>query len=49
MAPDTIVPVASITKLATALAVLRLVADGRLRLDDPVAIHLPEAATAQPA
>jgi CubicO group peptidase (beta-lactamase class C family) len=47
MTPETIVPVASITKLATALAVLRLVAAGALRLDDSLAQHLPEAAAAR--
>jgi CubicO group peptidase (beta-lactamase class C family) len=45
---ESLVPVASITKLATALAVLRLVARGALGLDDPLARHLPEAAGAQP-
>lgn len=47
MTPETIVPVASITKLATALAILRLVAAGELRLDDSLAQHLPEAAAAR--
>lgn len=41
-------PVASITKLATALAVLRLKDDGLLRLDDPLVRYLPEAVAAQP-
>ncbi|MSQ10261.1 MAG: class A beta-lactamase-related serine hydrolase [Dehalococcoidia bacterium] len=41
-------PVASITKLATALAVLRLVDAGRMLLDDPLSLHAPEAAAAQP-
>lgn len=45
---ETIFPVASITKLATALAVLRLAAQGALGLDDPLAVHLPEAAAARP-
>lgn len=39
-------PVASITKLATALVVLRLVAQGALALDDPLAAYLPEALAA---
>lgn len=39
-------PVASITKLATALAVLRLVDAGRISLDDPLARHVPEAIAA---
>lgn len=47
LAVDSLLPVASITKLATALAVLRLAADGALRLDDSLARHLPEAAAAR--
>lgn len=47
LTPDTLIPVASITKLATALAVLRLAASGRVSLDDPLARHLPEAASAR--
>jgi beta-lactamase class C len=43
---DTLFPVASVTKLATALAVLRLAAAGHLALDDPLAAHLPQAAAA---
>jgi beta-lactamase class C len=43
---DSLFPVASITKLATALAVLRLVASGAMALDDPLAGYLPEAAAA---
>ena len=43
---ETLFPVASITKLATALAILRLVAGGALRLDDPLGNHLPDAAVA---
>jgi len=46
--PDSLFPVASITKLATALAVLRLVDTGAVALDDPLARYLPEAAAAQP-
>jgi CubicO group peptidase (beta-lactamase class C family) len=37
-------PVASVTKLATALAVLRLAASGRVALDDPLSLHVPQAA-----
>src|SRR5437899_12981322 len=48
LTPDSLFPVASVTKLATALAVLRLVETGRLALDDPLATHLPEAAAARP-
>src|SRR5512138_2615590 len=49
LAADTLFPVASIRKLATALAALRLVAEGRLSLDDPVAQHLPESPLARQA
>src|SRR5262245_8821927 len=45
---DTLFPVASITKLATALAVLRLVDSGALALDDSLDQHLPSAAAAEP-
>lgn len=45
-APDALFPVASVTKLATALAILRLVAGGRAALDDELAAHLPHAAAA---
>ena len=48
LARDTLFPVASITKLATALAVLRLVDSGALTLDDPLDQHLPSAAAAEP-
>ncbi len=44
---DTLFMVASITKLATALAILRLAAAGALRLDDPLERHLPDAAAAR--
>jgi CubicO group peptidase (beta-lactamase class C family) len=44
---ETLFPVASITKLATALAILRLAAAGALRLDDPLENHLPNAAAAR--
>lgn len=46
MTTDTLFPVASVTKLATALAVLRLVASGQLALDDSLVAHLPQAAAA---
>jgi CubicO group peptidase (beta-lactamase class C family) len=46
LTPETLLPVASVTKLATALAVLRLVGDGALALDEPLARHAPEAAAA---
>ena len=47
LARDTLFPVASITKLATALAVLRLADAGALTLDDQLSEHLPEAVAAQ--
>ncbi len=47
LAPDTLFPFASITKLATALAVLRLADDGALDVADPLARHLPDAAAAR--
>src|SRR5262245_35101691 len=47
LARDTLFPVASITKLATALAVLRLIDQGALALDDQLSEHLPEAVAAQ--
>jgi beta-lactamase class C len=48
LAADTLFPVASITKLATALAVLRLVDQGALALEDELATLLPDAAAALP-
>ncbi|HEY8600653.1 MAG TPA: serine hydrolase domain-containing protein [Thermomicrobiales bacterium] len=47
LAADTLSPVASLTKLATALAVLRLVDSGALDVADPLARHLPDAAAAR--
>lgn len=44
MTPDTIVDVASLSKLFTAIVVLQLVEDGELGLDEPVAHHLPRFA-----
>ena len=46
LAPDSLFPVASVTKLATALAVLRLADRGELGLDDRLGRHVPEAAAA---
>lgn len=40
--PDTVFEIASISKQFTAVAVLLLEADGKLRLDDSVQQHLPE-------
>jgi beta-lactamase class C len=48
LARESLFPVASVTKLATALAVLRLADSNALALDDPLAWHLPAAAAAQP-
>ncbi len=45
---ESLFPVASITKLATALTVLRVVEQGTIGLDDALGDHLPEAAAAQP-
>ncbi len=44
---ESIFPVASVTKMATALVVHRLVADGRWHLDDLLSDYLPQAAGAQ--
>ena len=41
--PDTLFRIASITKSFTATALLQLRDEGRLRLDDPLVEHLPEA------
>lgn len=48
IAEDSLFPVASITKLATALAVLRLCDAGEMTIDDALARHAPEAVAAQP-
>jgi beta-lactamase class C len=48
LARDSLFPLASISKLATALVVLRLADSGDLALDDPLEQHLPGAASAQP-
>lgn len=45
---DTLFPMASVTKMATALAVLRLCDQQVLALDDPLEQHLPEAQAARP-
>ena len=42
MKPDTVFRVASLTKIATSVAVLMLADDGKLAVDDPVEKHLPE-------
>jgi CubicO group peptidase (beta-lactamase class C family) len=46
LAADSLFPVASITKLATALCVLRLVDTGTLHYEDRLGAYLPEAAAA---
>jgi CubicO group peptidase (beta-lactamase class C family) len=48
LAADSLFPVASVAKLAVALAVLRLAEAGRLSPDDDLGRHLPEAAAAVP-
>jgi CubicO group peptidase (beta-lactamase class C family) len=48
LAADSLMPVASVTKLAVALAVLRLADAGRLTPDDELGRHLPDAAAAAP-
>lgn len=48
MTPGDVVPLASVTKVFTALAVLQLARDGRLALDDPIAEHLPDLKLDQP-
>jgi CubicO group peptidase (beta-lactamase class C family) len=47
LATDSIVRIASITKPITAAAVMLLVDEGRLQLDDPIARWLPELAAPQ--
>jgi beta-lactamase class C len=47
LTPDSLFPVASITKLATALAVLRLSDTGALDYEDRLDAYLPEAAAAR--
>jgi CubicO group peptidase (beta-lactamase class C family) len=46
--PDTLFRVASLSKSITALAVMQLVDEHRLSLDDPVVDHLPEFRIADP-
>ena len=40
--PDSVMPLASLTKPFTGSAILALAADGKLNLDDPIGRHLPE-------
>ena len=47
-APDTQYRVGSITKTFTAAAIMRLADEGKLRLDDPIGAHVPDAAHPAP-
>lgn len=47
LSEESLFPIASVTKLATALAVLRLADRGALGIDDPLERHLPDAAAAR--
>ena len=44
MAPDTIFRIASQTKALTSVAIMALVEEGRLALDDPVSDYMPSFA-----
>ena len=44
MTPDTIFPIHSMTKTITSFAVMMLIDQGRLRLDDPLAKYIPSFA-----
>src|SRR5215472_6645488 len=44
---ETLFPVTSICKLATSLAILRLIVGGDLALDDPLDRYLPDAEVAR--
>ena len=41
--PDTVFELASVTKQFTAAAIMVLVEEGKLQLDDPITAHLPQA------
>ncbi len=45
MTRDTIVRIYSMSKIVTSVAALMLVEEGRLRLEDPIALYLPNLAT----
>ncbi len=47
MSPDTVMWIASMTKVVTSVAALQLVEQGRIRLDDPLSEYLPELAAIQ--
>lgn len=42
MTPDTLFRIASMTKPVTSVAIMMLVEDGKVRLDDPVSKYIPE-------
>jgi CubicO group peptidase (beta-lactamase class C family) len=48
LTPDTVFPIASISKTVTATAIMRLVEQGKLDLDAPVRRYLPEFAVKDP-
>jgi CubicO group peptidase (beta-lactamase class C family) len=47
LTPDSLLPLASVTKLAVALAILRLAEQESLSVDDPLALSVPDAVAAQ--
>src|SRR6478735_5950818 len=47
MSPDTVMWIASMTKVVTSVAALQLVEQGRIRLDGPLSEYLPELAAIQ--
>jgi CubicO group peptidase (beta-lactamase class C family) len=47
MSKDAIFRLYSMTKPFTSVAVMMLVEDGRLRLNDPIGVYLPELANLQ--
>jgi CubicO group peptidase (beta-lactamase class C family) len=47
LSAESLFPVASVTKLATALAVLQLSDAGLLDIDEPLSMHLPDSAAAR--
>ena len=49
MTPDTVVPIASISKTVTATAIMRLVEQGKVDLAAPVMRYIPEFAVKDPA
>jgi CubicO group peptidase (beta-lactamase class C family) len=49
MTPETVFPIASISKTVTATAIMRLVEEGKLDLDAPLQRYIPEFAVQDPA